>query len=547
MLKGPTPRDRKSQVRRSGRGHALGGDLVTPPVHSSADTLALRERVRERYWQRRDPIIDDRMLWRAHTFRHVMHLLPGQSILELGSGDGAFTRQLVRVTRGECPLTTVTFDLDARRPARLHPAVEFLTSRSLPGPLEGRRFDFIIAHDLLDKRNAAWLLQEVFALLLPGGRFLLYESNPWNVIRRIRQGLGLLFGRGDPRLLLSRPDMYELISELGFIRVFALFNDFVYAPLTPKGVWLLRNLSIILENTPGLRTLAGAILLHAERPSSAPPTTCPQVSLTMDDRFLRSVSVVVPCHNEETNVGSLVCRLIELFGDYIYEIVLVNDNSKDETGDVIAELARNDPRIKPIHRAAPNGVGRALAAGLRAATGKYVLSLDCDFQHLLPEIRDLFDAMVEGYDVAVGSRFSRHSVLLNYPFAKILANRGFHMIARIALIGDFRDLTNNLKLMRREVARELVLREPGFAVNAETGLQPLLMGYRVKEVPISWIRRGVDMGVSSFRVLKAGGGYGRVLYRLWLWRFLSIGPYGTLRRRSSVSGDRSRVGLTTAR
>jgi dolichol-phosphate mannosyltransferase len=518
---------------------------VTVPVYSLIDTLALRERVRETYWKRRDPIIDDRMLWRAQTFRHVMHLLPGHSILELGCGDGAFTRQLAKVTKGECSLTTVTFDSDAGRDERLPPGVEFLTSRSLPGCLEGRHFDFIIAHDLLDKRNAAWLLQQVFALLAPGGRFLFYESNPWNVIRRLRQGFRLPFGYRDPRLLFNRPEMYELLSDVGFIRMFAVFNDFVYAPLTPKGVWLLRNLSIILENTPGLRTLAGAILLHAQKPP--PPTTYRRVSLTIDDRFQRSVSVVVPCYNEEMNVSMLVCRLIELFDDYIHEIVLVNDNSTDETGEVIEELARKDARIKPIHRTAPNGVGRALTDGLRATTGQYVLSLDCDFQHLLSEIRDLFDGIVEGYDVAVGSRFSRHSVLLNYPFAKILANRAFHMIARIVLIAGFRDLTNNLKLMRQEVVRQLVLLEPGFAVNAETGFQPLLMGYRVKEVPISWIGRGVGMGVSSFRVLNAGGGYWRVLYRLWLRRFLRTGRYGMLRRPLSEAADRSTDWVTTAR
>jgi glycosyltransferase involved in cell wall biosynthesis len=346
-------------------------------------------------------------------------------------------------------------------------------------------------------------------------------------------------------LLLSRPELYELLSELGFIRIFAVFNDFVYPPLTPKGIWFLRNLSIILENTPGLRTLAGSILLHAQKPP--PPTTYPRVGLTIDDDFRRAVSVIVPCHNEEMNVGPLVCRLIGLFDHYIHEIILLNDNSNDKTGAVIDELARQDPRIKSIHRAPPNGVGRAITDGLRVAAGKYVLSLDCDFQHLLPEIRDLFDGIAEGYDVAVGSRFSRHSVLLNYPFMKIVANRAFHIIARIMLIAAFRDLTNNLKLMRREVAQNLLLQEPGFAINAETGLQPLLMGYRVKEVPISWIGRSTDMGVSSFRVLKVGGGYWRVLYRLWLWRFVNTGPYAALPRRSKVLPDERGTGVATTR
>ena len=83
-----------------------------------------------------------------------------------------------------------------------------------------------------------------------------------------------------------------------------------------------------------------------------------------------------------------------------------------------------------MFRTPPNGVGRALADGYRAATGRWVLSMDCDFQHLLPEFRDLFDAAAAGSDVVVGSRFSRHSVLLNYPFQKIVANRGFHALAR---------------------------------------------------------------------------------------------------------------------
>src|SRR5262249_43804783 len=251
-------------------------------------------------------------------------------------------------------------------------------------------------------------------------------------------------------------------------------------------------------------------------------------SLAMHERFMSAVSIVVPCHNEEMNIELLVSRLYNLFGRYIHEIVLVDDNSNDSTRNVISRLAAGDSRIKPVYRTPPNGVGRAITDGFQAATGNYILSLDCDFQHLLPEVRDLFDAIDQGCDVAVGSRFSRHSVLLNYPPLKIVANRAFHLWAQVVLLARFRDLTNNLKLMRREVVENLVLLEPGFAINAETGLQPLIMGYRVKEVPISWIGRGTEMGRSSFRLFKAGGGYWRVLRGLWLRRFLGIGRYWAL-------------------
>lgn len=481
---------------------------------NEADTkvLGLREKFRDYYWQRRDPILYDRLLWRAQTFRHVVHLVPGKTILELGCGAGLFTQRLYEVSRGENAITAITFN-DSPRPSTLPDDIEYLHNSSVPGLLEERQFDYIVAMDLLDKRNCAWVLQNVYKLLKPGGQILFFESNPWNVVLQFRRFLKNVMGQRDPRNLLNRSELYELISEIGFIRVFAVCNDFVYAPLSRRMVWFLRNLSILLENAPGIRTLAGSILIHAQKPPRQMPL--PTVSLCEHQSLLRAISVVIPCYNEEMNIEPLINGLNALYGDYIHEIILVDDNSQDRTSEVMRKLAEGDDRIKPLYRTPPGGVGRALADGYGMATGEYILSMDCDFQHLLPEIRDLFDAATEGYDVVVGSRFSRHSVLLNYPFFKILANRGFHVLANILLRRRFRDLTNNLKLTRREVINKLTLSQPGFAVNAETGLQPLLMGYSVKEIPISWINRTPDMGGSSFKLIKVGGGYWQVLWRVW--------------------------------
>jgi hypothetical protein len=137
--------------------------------------------------------------------------------------------------------------------------------------------------------------------------------------------------------------------------------------------------------------------------------------------------------------------------------------------------------------------------------------MDCDFQHLLPELEDLFDAVAAGHDAAVGSRFSRQSVLINYPLGKIFANRGFHILFRLLCRRRCRDLTNNLKLMRADVVRRLQLHCEKFAINAEIGLQLILMGCSVKEVPISWVNRNFDMGDSKFRLLGMGAEYIGVL------------------------------------
>ncbi|UCD81345.1 MAG: glycosyltransferase, partial [Desulfobacterales bacterium] len=399
--------------------------------------------------------------------------------------------------------------------------------------LKGRRFDFVVAIDVLDRRSCASVLKEIFALLNPGGKVIFYQSNPWNFVLKLRRLLGGLFGRHDPRSLLSRTKLYELISEVGFISLFAVYHDFVYAPLTRRLIWLLRNLSIILENMPGVQTLAGSILVHAKKPPHL--TERLKTSLSDHERLRHAISVVVPCHNEVMNIEPMVTRLNDLFGEYIHEIILVDDNSTDGTAESIKRIAGQDSRIKPLLRLPPNGVGLAISDGYRAATGRYILSTDCDFQHLLPEVRDLFDAVAEGYDVVVGSRFSRNSVLLNYPFQKILANRGFHVLAQLVLLRRFRDLTNNLKLIRRQVVESLRLMEPGFAVNAEIGLQPLLMGCKIKEIPISWINRNPDMGASSFRLMQVSAGYMRVLWRLFLRRIFRIGAYKSISFKKEIT------------
>ena len=130
-------------------------------------------------------------------------------------------------------------------------------------------------------------------------------------------------------------------------------------------------------------------------------------------------------------------------------------------------------------------------------------------------------------------------MLINYPFGKILANRSFHLLANLAVrLGGRRDVTNNLKLMRGELAKQLVVTEPWFAANAEIGLQLVLLGGTVREVPISWINRTFDMGQSSFKVLASGAGYARVL-----WRFARATRFG----RRPLAAGRARQGMIELR
>ncbi len=497
---------------------------------SRFERMVLRERAGDRYWTKEDHLGELRCWWRAQTVRHTFHVLPGETFLELGAGSGMLTRPLARATRGECPITAVTFGPDLKINASEPSSVTPINLADFPGELSGKTFDYVVGTNLLDSDNAAAVLGEVQKFLKPGGRLLLFESNPWNLLFRLRRMLANLFPplrRGDERRIPNRPQLYELLSELGYIRVSAIPYDFLYRPIPRWPLGIVRNLSLILENAPLLRSFAGTILVHAQLPPKDLPR--PPVKMTEHENLHRKISIVIPCHNEEMNVEPLYRSLLQHYDDYVHEIVLVDDNSTDGTREVLARLASADSRVKPIIRQPPNGVGRALSDGMKAATGDYILLMDCDFTQILPELRDMFDAAAAGADVVLGSRFSRESVLINYPIQKILCNRSFHLLASLLFFRRLRDFTNNLKLLRREVVRNLDLQAAWFAANAETGLKPLLMGYDVRSVPISWINRTPDMGQSSFSLVTNGLGYARVLLDLvWRTRF----GFKTLPRRS---------------
>jgi dolichol-phosphate mannosyltransferase len=491
-----------STITTEDRSRKAFGDL------RACHHLAQQERDRDAYFLHKDPIWRDRLEWQAHTFRHLVHLLPGETILEVAAGQGLFIDALRRLTRGQNRITALTFD--EMQTEGQDCAVEWVIG-SRADALGSRTFDCIIVHNMLHQPYAPLLIDWIFHRLKDGGQVVFFETNPWNPYHIVKRIAHRLLGRPSAPNSLNQLQLYELMSDIGLIRIVIRFTDFVYPPLPRSLIWFFKNISVVLENAPYVRALAGRILITARRPPREVPR--PSMSLARHTALSGRLAIVVPCHNEESNVAPLVKGLFRHYDRYIRQIILVDDNSTDSTRSAIDELKRLDTRVCGVFRAPPNGVGRAIRDGLAAVEDgcEYVLTMDCDFQYLIPELEDLFDAVAAGHDAAVGSRFSRQSVLINYPLKKILANRGFHVLFGLLCRRRCRDLTNNLKLMRADVVRRLVLRSDAFAINAEIGLQLILMGCSVEEVPISWVNRSFDMGNSKFRMLKVGAGYMRVL------------------------------------
>ncbi len=486
------------------------------------ESLKKLEQDRTRYWESVDYFLEERLKWRAQMVRHLFHLFPGESILELGSGTGEWTKEISEANKNSNPICSATFNKEnfgkLQESTSDYKNIEPVFIDSFPESFSGRKFDFIVGWHLFSGENYGPFLNELKGLLKPGGQILLFEINPWNpfyILRRFLTKIFFLKGRSESGSI-NRIDLFTVLSEIGFVGIKILPYDFVFPPIPKSFLKAIRNLTLIFENMPYFRNFAGSLYLWAKKPALANEER-KKINLVVHSQLKNKISLVVPCHNEETNVTPLIENLKACYGEYFYEFVIVDDNSRDKTAQIVEDLSKEDPRIRVIKRSMPNGVGRALRDGLAAAEGEYVLLMDCDFQHILPELTGLFDAVAEGADVAIGSRFSRDSVLLNYAFTKILANRGFHILANILLGKGFRDVTNNLKLMKREVAKRLNLEYNDFAANAETGLQPILLGFNVKEVPISWINRSVDMGFSSFNLSKTGPNYIRALFNFF-WR-----------------------------
>ncbi|ABS56285.1 glycosyl transferase, family 2 [Methanoregula boonei 6A8] len=237
------------------------------------------------------------------------------------------------------------------------------------------------------------------------------------------------------------------------------------------------------------------------------------------------VSCIVPARNEEGNITSVIAALtpvlqsVPIIRDY--EIVVVDDNSTDSTGRLIDTLAQNDPHVRPVHRTTSPGFGNAIKAGMKEARGDILIPFMGDLSDNPHDIPRLVERIDEGYDVAYGSRFVEGGALNGYPKAKMIANRAFNNLVRLAFGIPFRDVTNAFKAYRREVIDEIgtdTLESIGFDLTVEIPIKAHILGFRSSEVPVQWTDR--TAGEAKLKLSRNGSVYGK--------RFLNLFIHGNL-------------------
>lgn len=234
------------------------------------------------------------------------------------------------------------------------------------------------------------------------------------------------------------------------------------------------------------------------------------------------LSVVIPAYNEEKNIVKCLQELRAALcpRKIPYEVIVVNDNSRDGTRQVVEAEMEIDPAVRIVHRTPPGGFGRAIRSGIDAVRGDIVVihMADCsdDANDLVVYYRKIVD---EGYDCVFGSRFIKGSKVENYPAYKLVVNRVVNTALQWLFWTRFNDLTNAFKAYRTEVMQACgPFRASHFNLTIEMSLSALIRKYNIVQVPISW--RGREFGVSNLRVSEMGRRYLSTLISLFFQQIL---------------------------
>jgi len=237
-------------------------------------------------------------------------------------------------------------------------------------------------------------------------------------------------------------------------------------------------------------------------------------------------SIVIPAHNEEDSIRPVLRTLCEaLAADAIpYEIVVVNDHSRDRTRDAVEEVAREFPAVRCVDNEGAGGFGLAVRWGLDAFAGDIVAVVMADGSDPPEDVVRCYREIVKGYDCVFGSRFLPGSRVVDYPRFKLTVNRLANFFIRVLFGIPLNDTTNAFKVYRRETIDGLrPLLSHHFNLTVELPLKAIVRGYTFSVIPIGWRNR--TEGVSKLKLQEMGSRYLFIVLYVWLEKHLAKGDY----------------------
>jgi dolichol-phosphate mannosyltransferase len=214
--------------------------------------------------------------------------------------------------------------------------------------------------------------------------------------------------------------------------------------------------------------------------------------------------IIIPTYNEAENLGPLVSAILALEAGF--EILVVDDNSPDGTGDIADRLARELPGIHVLHRPGKMGLGTAYVEGFRWAIAHgydLVFEMDCDFSHD-PSYLPTFLTRIASADLVIGSRYVKGGSTPTWGLLRKVISFGGNAFARLMLGLKTHDCTGGFRCYRREILQqvpweEIQLQGYGFQIGAVYYVERL--GGTVAEFPIVFNDRQVGKSKMSFKIV----------------------------------------------
>ena len=215
--------------------------------------------------------------------------------------------------------------------------------------------------------------------------------------------------------------------------------------------------------------------------------------------------IVLPTYNEAENIERIVPEVLSKSPGL--EVLVIDDNSPDKTGDMVERMAQADPRIHLIRRPGKLGLGTAYVLGFKYSLEHgydYCFEMDADFSHPPDKVPEMIELLKEN-DLVIGSRYSDGVSVVNWPMQRLLLSFFACMYARIVTGCPIRDLTAGFKAYRRETLAGIdldKLKEDGYGFQIEIDFLIWRKGFRIKETPIVFTERRAGTSKMNKRIVR---------------------------------------------
>lgn len=239
------------------------------------------------------------------------------------------------------------------------------------------------------------------------------------------------------------------------------------------------------------------------------------------------LSIVIPAYNEEESITETIEAIEHALAStqIEHEILVVNDNSEDNTEEVLKQLSDKYPSLNYITNPGPNGFGYAIRYGLERFNGDCVAIMMADLSDSPNDLIRFYNTMLEkNVDCVFGSRWSKGGKVIDYPFVKKIINRIANSIIRLMMNIKYNDTTNAFKLYKREVIEGVKpILAPHYNLTIELPLKAIIRGYSYAVVPNSWTNR--KHGISKLKINEMGSRYFFILMYCFIEKYFSKGDF----------------------